>query len=143
VRAREHSARDEFVCGALEPERDAPANRRFPTLRAMRRKFVSAARPTMEGAIMDSSHTQGGLEQRSFPPRKIHLDCDVYCPHSLRESAGDVDCDHDFEIEPTVEQQGFAIWECTKCGRAFKFDVWDSAPGTSDPLPEETLEFEP
>jgi hypothetical protein len=43
----------------------------------------------------------------------------------MRESDGDPDCDHDFEVGPNVQQASFAIWNCTVCGRAFRFDVWN------------------
>ncbi len=64
-------------------------------------------------------------EQQRYRSRKIVLDCDLYCLHSMRESDGDPDCDHDFEVEPNVQQATFAIWNCTVCGRAFRFDVWN------------------
>lgn len=65
-------------------------------------------------------------EHQRYQPRKIVLDCDVYCLHSMRECDGDVDCDHDFEIAPNVAEARFAIWNCTICGRAFRFDSWSS-----------------
>jgi hypothetical protein len=61
-------------------------------------------------------------------PRKIRLDCEVYCPHSVRASSGDADCDHDFEIAPTVKQAEFAVWNCTRCGREFKYEIWSPGP---------------
>ena len=73
---------------------------------------------------MDATRTRGMPERRSPRPRKIRLDCDVYCPHSVRASAGDAGCDHDFELSPTVRQPRFAIWNCTRCGRAFKYEIW-------------------
>ena len=63
-------------------------------------------------------------EQRPRRPRKIRLDCALYCPHSVRASAGDADCDHDFETAPTVTHADFAVWSCTHCARAFKFETW-------------------
>jgi hypothetical protein len=63
---------------------------------------------------------------RPRPPRKIRLDCEVYCPHSVRASSGDADCDHDFDLQPTVVRPRFAIWMCTRCGRSFKYEVWNS-----------------
>jgi hypothetical protein len=74
---------------------------------------------------MDSTQTPKTVEHAQYRPRKILLDIDVYCPHSMRESDGDIDCDHDFELEPNVAQATFAIWNCTVCGRAFRFDVWN------------------
>jgi ribosomal protein L37AE/L43A len=69
-------------------------------------------------------------EQRPRRPRKIPLDSELYCPHSMRASAGDSECDHDFEPAPTVRQTDFAVWNCTRCGRAFKFEMWKSGPAT-------------
>ena len=73
---------------------------------------------------MNKTQSQKSSEHPQYRPRKILLDCDLYCPHSLRESDGDADCDHDFEVTPNVTQASFAIWNCTVCGRAFRFDVW-------------------
>lgn len=67
-------------------------------------------------------------EQRPPRSRKIRLDNDVYCPHSVRASAGDEHCEHDFEPEPTVKQVDFAVWNCTRCGRAFRYEIWSSTP---------------
>lgn len=75
---------------------------------------------------MDRTPTQRRFEPRSLRPRKIRLDCDVYRPHSVRESEGDAHCNHDFEVAPTVTQDTFAIWNCTKCRRAFRFEVWNN-----------------
>jgi hypothetical protein len=75
---------------------------------------------------VDRTPTQRSFEQRSFPTRKIRLDCDLYRPHSVRASEGDAACDHDFEVAPTVTQATFAIWSCTKCRRAFKFEAWNN-----------------
>jgi hypothetical protein len=58
--------------------------------------------------------------------RKILLDADVYCPYSMRQSDGDLHCDHDFEDQPNVAEVAFAIWNCTICGRAVRFDIWHS-----------------
>jgi hypothetical protein len=69
---------------------------------------------------------QRGFDQRPVRPRKIRLDCDVYRPHSVRESEGDARCDHDFDTAPTLTQDKFATWNCTKCGRAFKFEAWNN-----------------
>ncbi len=74
---------------------------------------------------MDTTQTQKVPGQQRYRPRKILLDSDVYCPYSMRESDGDPDCDHDFEAEPSVIQATFAIWNCTICGRAVRFDVWN------------------
>jgi hypothetical protein len=78
----------------------------------------------MEGAMFET--TRSAFEQRPRPPRKIRLDCELYCPHSVRASSGDADCDHDFNTTPTVAQADFAVWNCTRCGRAFKFEIWKS-----------------
>ncbi len=29
-----------------------------------------------------------------------------------------------FEVEPDVAQATYAIWNCTVCARAVRFDVW-------------------
>jgi hypothetical protein len=70
---------------------------------------------TQGGKLREKARTQG---------RKILLDSDIYCPYSMRESQGDVHCDHDFEDQPNVAEATFAIWNCTICGRAVRFDVW-------------------
>jgi hypothetical protein len=72
------------------------------------------------------SKTQAGKipDRQRYESRKIRLDPDVYCAHSRRESDGDVHCDHDFEDHPNVRQPSFAIWNCTVCGRAVRFDLW-------------------
>jgi hypothetical protein len=77
---------------------------------------------------MDTTHTRESAEQRPPRPRKIGLDSHVYRPHSVRASAGDADCDHDFESAPTVRQSDFAVWNCTRCGRAFRYEIWNSTP---------------
>ncbi|HUD25380.1 MAG TPA: hypothetical protein VMQ45_06830 [Burkholderiaceae bacterium] len=64
------------------------------------------------------------LQQRPNQPRKIRLDCDRYRQHSVRASAGDADCDHDFDAAPTMTEADFAVWHCTRCGRAFKYETW-------------------
>ncbi len=74
---------------------------------------------------MNGSRTHQNYERPLYHPRKILLDCDIYCPHSVRASDGDADCDHDFEAQPNVAQATYAIWNCTICGRAFRFDVWN------------------
>lgn len=68
--------------------------------------------------------TEMALEQRRLP-RKILLDSHVYCPYSMRQSEGDVHCDHDFDEEPNLVEAAFAIWNCTICGRAVRFDTWN------------------
>jgi hypothetical protein len=78
----------------------------------------------MEGAKMTKTEKEKDPEHARYRPRKILLDPDVYCPYSMRESDGDADCDHDFEEEPSVTQGSFAIWNCTICGRAVRFDLW-------------------
>ena len=74
---------------------------------------------------MIKTQNEKAPEHSRRPSRKILLDPDVYCPYSMRESDGDADCDHDFEDEPNVKQAAFAIWNCTICGRAVRFDVWN------------------
>jgi hypothetical protein len=64
-------------------------------------------------------------------PRKIQLNGDLYSPHSVRASAGNADCDHDFEAAPTVRHADFAVWNCTRCGRAFKYETWKSGRPTA------------
>jgi hypothetical protein len=68
-----------------------------------------------------SNELQGRERIRS---RKIMIDPEIYCPTSMRESDGDAECDHDFEERPDVAQPTFAVWTCTICGRAVRFDVW-------------------
>jgi hypothetical protein len=70
--------------------------------------------------------TRANPGARPSRPRKIRLDCDRYCPHSVRASAGDANCDHDFETAPTAMRADCAIWNCTRCGRAFRFEMWKS-----------------
>ena len=70
------------------------------------------------------SATCTARDHRPTWPRKIPLNGDVYSPHSVRASAGDADCDHDFEAAPTVTHADFAVWNCTRCGRAFKYETW-------------------
>jgi len=74
---------------------------------------------------MPKPRTAEACGQQRYRPRKILLDIDVYCPYSMRQSEGDVDCNHDFEGEPDVAQATFAVWNCTICGRAVRFDVWN------------------
>jgi hypothetical protein len=61
-------------------------------------------------------------------PRKVRLDSYLYRPHSLRASDGDVNCDHDFEVAPSVTGAEFAVWKCTRCSRAFRYETWERAP---------------
>jgi len=79
----------------------------------------------MEKENMDTTQIPKTPERPQYGSRKILLDSDVYCPYSMRQSHGDVHCDHDFEVEPNVVQSTFAIWNCTICGRAVRFDVWN------------------
>ena len=74
---------------------------------------------------MDDTQTPKAPVLERYLPRKILLDCDVYCQYSMRESGGDAGCNHDFEDEPNVMQTTFSIWNCTICGRAVRFDVWN------------------
>ena len=69
---------------------------------------------------MARARAQKACEER---PRKILLNCALYCMYSLQQDDGDADCDHDFEVEPDVAQASFAVWNCTVCGRAFRFEV--------------------
>jgi hypothetical protein len=73
---------------------------------------------------MSKIPTANPNEQRRHRTRKIVLDPDVYCQYSMRQSDGDANCDHDFEERPNVAEATYAIWNCTVCGRAVKFDVW-------------------
>jgi ribosomal protein L37AE/L43A len=59
-------------------------------------------------------------------PRKIRLDRNLYSAHSVRATSGDAKCDHDFEVAPTAKQADFAIWNCTRCGRVFRYETWKS-----------------
>ena len=65
-------------------------------------------------------------------PRKVRLDSDLYRPHSLRASAGDANCDHDFEVAPSVTGVNFAVWKCTQCNRAFCYETWETDRRQSD-----------
>ena len=90
----------------------------------------------MEHAMLDATHTTRttgyvASEERPRRPRKIRLDRDLYCPHSVRASGGDPNCDHDFEMAPAVREADFAIWKCTRCGRAFKYETWKSNAGVA------------
>jgi len=81
--------------------------------------------------MLDTTHTAhitgySTPEQRPKRPRKIRLDRDLYCAHSVRANGGDANCDHDFEPAPTVREADFAVWKCTRCGRAFKYEIWKS-----------------
>ena len=73
---------------------------------------------------MNKHETQEALEQPRFK-RKILLDSHVYCQYSMRQSNGDPHCDHDFEQEPDVAEASHAIWNCTICGRAVRFETWN------------------
>lgn len=76
-----------------------------------------------------TTYTMGfaGPEESGGRSRKIRLDRNVYSAHSLRPSGGDANCDHDFEPTPTVAEADFAIWKCTKCGREFSYETWETA----------------
>jgi hypothetical protein len=80
---------------------------------------------------MDVMRTREAPDRRPPRARKLRLDCDVYCTHSLRASEGKADCDHDFEVAPTVREVDFAVWNCTRCGRAFKYEIWKSPAGST------------
>jgi len=82
---------------------------------------------------METTRTREAQEHRPPRPRKIRLDCDIYCSHSMRASAGDADCDHDFDLAPTVKQADFAVWNCTRCGREFKYEIWGPRAGALKP----------
>ena len=86
---------------------------------------------------METTRTRETPEKRPPRPRKIRLDCDVYCSHSMRASSGDADCDHDFEPAPTVKQADFAVWNCTRCGREFKYEIWSPGPRAAALKPNE------
>ncbi len=81
--------------------------------------------------MLNTTHTSyltshASPEQRVQRPRKIRVDCTLYCAHSVRASRGDSHCDHDFGPEPVVKETGFAVWRCTQCGREFKYETWNS-----------------
>jgi hypothetical protein len=82
----------------------------------------------MGDEMIDTAEPEQAPAQRVLRPRKINIDREIYCPHSVRASAGDVTCDHDFDPTPTVKQETFAIWNCTRCGREFRYEVWSTAP---------------
>jgi len=82
---------------------------------------------------MHKAHKAGhsAPDNRTRRSRKIRLDRNVFVPHSVRESGGDSDCDHDFESTPTIREPDFAIWKCTRCGREFKYETWKSTDTTA------------
>ena len=84
----------------------------------------------MEDAGVDTTTWTREAPRSGEPvkPRKIHLDSALYCPHSVRASAGDAGCDHDFEHKPTERRDAYAIWSCTRCGRSFRYETWSAAP---------------
>jgi ribosomal protein L37AE/L43A len=93
-----------------------------------RRSLFSGHVTVVEVARMNTTSTREALEQRPPRPRKIRLDCEVYCSHSMRASSGNADCDHDFDVAPTVKEAHYAVWNCTRCGRAFKYEIWSASP---------------
>ncbi|MBV8210861.1 MAG: hypothetical protein JO133_12450 [Burkholderiaceae bacterium] len=74
-----------------------------------------------------TNHTRDEAPSGQAVPRmrKIRLDRSLYSSHSVRASGGDSDCDHDFETTPTTVETAFAIWKCTRCGREFKYEIWN------------------
>jgi hypothetical protein len=86
---------------------------------------------TADSCLADSTIQRAMESMKTLPPRKIHLDCATYCRHSVRASAGNADCDHDFEPAPTVRQPNYAVWNCTRCGRAFRYEIWSSGPASA------------
>jgi hypothetical protein len=80
----------------------------------------------MDHAVIDTAETVEAPAQRAPRARKINIDREIYCPHSVRARAGDISCDHDFDPAPTVKQATFAIWNCTRCGREFRYEVWSA-----------------
>jgi hypothetical protein len=72
-----------------------------------------------------SKNAAARFPERQYQRRKLLLDSHIYCPYSMRQSDGDVECDHDFDVEPNVEEASFAVWNCTICNRAVRFDVWN------------------
>jgi len=62
--------------------------------------------------------------RRAWRARKLQLDTAVYRSHSERASGGNENCDHDFELEPSLEQGRTSLWVCTICGRTFRFERW-------------------
>ena len=73
---------------------------------------------------MNARPRNGRFDDMPPLPRKIRLDSDVYCPHSVRARDGDANCDHDFERAPSLAEPAFAEWKCTKCEREFRFEIW-------------------
>jgi hypothetical protein len=83
----------------------------------------------MDEMMIDTAETEEAPAQQAPRARKINIDREIYCSHSVRASGGDIACDHDFDPMPTVKQASFAIWSCTRCGRAFRYEVWSTDPG--------------
>ena len=81
----------------------------------------------MDDAMIDTTETEETPAQRAPRPRKLNIDREIYCPHSVRASGGDISCDHDFDPAPSVRQESFAVWNCTHCGREFRYEVWGAA----------------
>jgi hypothetical protein len=80
---------------------------------------------TFDGdANMTQTDIGTATERRQFR-RKILIDSHIYCPYSMRQSEGNVHCDHDFDEQPNVTETTFAVWNCTICGRAVRFDTWN------------------
>jgi hypothetical protein len=81
---------------------------------------------TFFNGAANMTETEMGTTPRHKPfRRKILIDSHLYCPYSMRQSEGDVHCDHDFDEEPSVTEATCAIWNCTICGRAVRFDTWN------------------
>ena len=65
-------------------------------------------------------------EQKQAPGRKIDLDTSVYNPWTKHIiSLGDTNCDHDFDPKPTVDDDNYAVWNCTRCDCIVEFEVYD------------------
>ncbi|HEY4037632.1 MAG TPA: hypothetical protein VGM15_02325, partial [Burkholderiaceae bacterium] len=83
----------------------------------------------MDNAMIETVEPETAPAQRAPRPRKLNIDREIYCPHSVRASGGDISCDHDFDPTPSIAQETFAVWNCTHCGREFRYEVWSAASG--------------
>ncbi|HEX4598532.1 MAG TPA: hypothetical protein VH278_12135 [Burkholderiaceae bacterium] len=83
----------------------------------------------MDNAMIETVEPETPPAQRALRPRKLNIDREIYCPHSVRASGGDISCDHDFDPTPSIRHETFAVWNCTHCGREFRYEVWSVGSG--------------
>jgi len=57
--------------------------------------------------------------------RKLNLDTDVYCIHTVKEKNMDKNCNHDFDPKPTIDEWEWSMWQCTKCKGKLYCELWD------------------